>query len=124
MKEAIADTQEELADFDFGDIEDKGNESTTVATKEENLELDVGAEDFNFQLDQETAPPTAQIDSASDLATVSDITDMDEFETKIDLAKAYIDMGDAEAAKNIAEEVLENGSDTQKQEAKEIINQL
>ena len=123
-EEAIADTQEELADFDFGDIEEKSDASTTAAAEESKIDLEVGAEDFNFQLDQETKPPTPQSDSASDLATVSDITDMDEIETKIDLAKAYIDMGDAEAAKNIAEEVLENGSDTQKQEAKEIINQL
>ncbi len=125
--EELVDTQEELADFDFGDIEGKTDESTPdVAVEGENLELKVGgAEDFNFQLDQEaTASPAPKNESASDLATVSDITDMDEFETKIDLAKAYIDMGDAEAAKNIAEEVLEKGSDTQKQEAKEIINQL
>ncbi len=123
-EELLADTPEELADFDFGDIEEKSDESVTAETEKENLELEVGTEDFNFQLDQGAPAPAAQNDSASDLATVSDITDMDEFETKIDLAKAYIDMGDAEAAKNIAEEVLENGSDTQKQEAKEIINQL
>ncbi len=123
-EEAMEDTREELADFDFGDIEEKNNESEIASIEEESLELKVGSEDFNFQLDQEAAPPTSQNESASDLATVSDITDMDEFETKIDLAKAYIDMGDAVAAKNIAEEVLEKGSDTQKQEAKEIINQL
>jgi len=55
---------------------------------------------------------------------VSDLTDMDEFETKIDLAKAYIDMGDADAAKDIAQEVLEKGTDAQKQEAQAIIDQL
>ena len=49
---------------------------------------------------------------------------MDEFETKIDLAKAYVDMGDAEAAKSIAEEVLNKGSKEQKAAAQAILDQL
>jgi FimV-like protein len=59
-----------------------------------------------------------------DSLMVSDLTDMDEFETKIDLAKAYIDMGDTDAAKDIAQEVLEKGTDAQKQEAQAIIDKL
>ena len=49
---------------------------------------------------------------------------MDELETKIDLAKAYVDMGDSDAAKNIAEEVLEKGNEEQKKAAQDIIDQL
>ena len=55
---------------------------------------------------------------------VSDLTDMDEFETKIDLARAYIDMGDADAAKDIAEEVLEKGDAEQKEAAQAILDEL
>ena len=49
---------------------------------------------------------------------------MDEFETKIDLAKAYIDMGDEDAARDIAKEVIERGSDAQKQEAQAVIDSI
>ncbi len=53
-----------------------------------------------------------------------DLTKMDELETKIDLAKAYIDMGDDDAAKNIAQEVLDKGNEVQKQSAEEVLRKL
>ncbi len=55
---------------------------------------------------------------------VSDLTDMDELETKLDLAKAYVDMGDADAAKDIAKEVLEQGTVEQKKTAKALLDEL
>jgi pilus assembly protein FimV len=48
----------------------------------------------------------------------------DEVETKLDLAKAYIDMGDPEGAKEILEEVVAEGDDKQKLEAESLINGL
>jgi len=48
----------------------------------------------------------------------------DETATKLDLARAYIDMGDAEGARDILEEVIAEGSDTQQQEARELIGKL
>ena len=53
-----------------------------------------------------------------------ELTDMDELETKIDLARAYVDMGDEDAAKSIAEEVLAKGNDEQKEKAQKILNSL
>lgn len=84
----------------------------------------VGEEfDFNFDFEVPAEDTKAATEEADDMG-VFDLTDMDEFETKIDLAKAYIDMGDTEMAKKIAEEVLEKGSDAQKQAAKSILNEL
>jgi len=48
----------------------------------------------------------------------------DEVGTKLDLAKAYIDMGDPEGARSILDEVLEEGSDGQKKEAQELLQQI
>ncbi len=56
--------------------------------------------------------------------SVSDLTDMDELETKIDLAKAYVEMGDEEAAREIADEVIAKGTERQKAIAQAIIDQL
>ena len=42
-------------------------------------------------------------------------------DTKLDLAKAYLDMGDTEGAKNLLDEVVSEGSDSQVDEAKKII---
>lgn len=50
--------------------------------------------------------------------------DTDENATKLDLAKAYIDMGDAEGARDILNEVLSEGNTQQQQEAKELLSQV
>jgi pilus assembly protein FimV len=49
---------------------------------------------------------------------------MTEVGTKLDLARAYIDMGDPEGARSILEEVLTEGDDTQRHEAKAMIDTL
>ena len=52
------------------------------------------------------------------------LADIDEVGTKLDLARAYIDMGDPEGAKSILNEVIEEGNDSQKGEAESLIGQL
>ncbi len=54
----------------------------------------------------------------------SNLADMDEMETKLDLAIAYVDMGDNEAAKGIAAEVLKNGNKEQQMVAKSLLDSL
>jgi pilus assembly protein FimV len=49
---------------------------------------------------------------------------VDESETKLDLAAAYIDMGDPEGAKSILEEVLLEGNDEQKSRAQTLMTEL
>ncbi len=44
--------------------------------------------------------------------------------TKLDLAKAYIDMEDQEGAKVLLDEVLDEGNDEQKQEAQELMRKI
>ena len=62
-----------------------------------------------------------------------DLSDSDEFDflngtdeasTKLDLARAYIDMGDIEGAKDILLEVTKEGSEAQQAEAKELIDSI
>lgn len=48
----------------------------------------------------------------------------DEVATKLDLAQAYIDMGDADGARDILSEVLTEGDETQRGEAKEMLGRL
>ena len=52
------------------------------------------------------------------------MSDVDEVGTKLDLAKAYIDMGDPEGARSILDEVMEEGNDEQKGEAEELMQQM
>jgi len=63
-------------------------------------------------------------DAADDIEDLMLPDDVDEVATKLDLAKAFIDMGDAEGARSSLQEVLEEGSDDQKAEATDLLNQI
>ena len=63
----------------------------------------------------------------------SDLGDEDDFDflagtdeaaTKLDLARAYIEMGDSDGARDILEEVALEGDDEQKGEAQDLLKNL
>lgn len=49
---------------------------------------------------------------------------MTEVGTKLDLARAYVDMGDPTGARGILEEVLDEGDDSQRQQAQALLDSL
>ena len=49
---------------------------------------------------------------------------MTEVGTKLDLARAYVDMGDPAGARGILEEVLDEGDDSQRQQAQGLLDSL
>ncbi|MBZ9780907.1 peptidoglycan-binding protein [Pseudomonas sp. REP124] len=88
-------------------------------------------DDVNAELDrlsQSISEPTFTVDDA--LATVNDepefdfLSGTDEVATKLDLAQAYIDMGDEDGARDILNEVVNEGDAGQKTEAKEMLSRL
>ena len=88
-----------------------------------------GADDGEIKWDVDTAPPDAGLQVASDTDSETAVAEetqqqWDETATKLDLAKAYIDMGDAEGARSILEEVLAEGTDDQKKQAAELATQI
>ncbi|MGH8278282.1 MAG: FimV/HubP family polar landmark protein [Gammaproteobacteria bacterium] len=60
----------------------------------------------------------------SSTSTGGETTSLNEIGTKLDLARAYIDMGDTEGAKNILREVLEEGDREQTEEAQKLMQKL
>jgi pilus assembly protein FimV len=52
------------------------------------------------------------------------LADLDEAATKLDLARAYLEMGDAAGARDILNEVISEGNEDQKQDAKELLKQI
>ncbi len=78
-----------------------------------------GLDDFkldDFALD-EASIEDADADSES-------LASGDEAATKLDLARAYVDMGDAEMARALLGEVLVEGNDTQQHEAQVLMDRL
>jgi pilus assembly protein FimV len=60
----------------------------------------------------------------SDEPKFADDATMTEVGTKLDLARAYIDMGDPDGARSILEEVLDEGGEAQQQQARQLLNEL
>jgi pilus assembly protein FimV len=81
-----------------------------------NIDLDLGAASGNYEL---PGSPTEEL-AIPDLEPVT----LSEVGTKLDLARAYVDMGDPDGARNILNEVLSEGSASQKQEAQRLIESL
>jgi pilus assembly protein FimV len=100
-----------------------------ATTRSNSLRLDSG--DFNADVGLTTSEANALAATSTRATTLSAsaLTDlepptMSEVGTKLDLARAYMDMGDPEGARNILEEVLAEGSASQKQEARRLIDSL
>jgi len=68
--------------------------------------------------------PTMELgpDDISD--DLEDARTMTEVGTKLDLARAYVDMGDPGGARSILEEVLDEGDDAQRQQAQSLLDSL
>ena len=99
---------------------DVGVATGTHETNGGTLDLDVGTATV-----PDAAFAATQRLSSEDLALpdLEPVT-MSEVGTKLDLARAYMDMGDPDGARNILEEVLTEGSAAQKQEAQRLIESL
>ena len=99
---------------------DVGAATGTHAANGGSLDLDVGTATV-----PDTAFAATQRLSSEDLALpdLEPVT-MSEVGTKLDLARAYMDMGDPDGARNILEEVLAEGSAAQKQEAQRLMESL
>ena len=123
--------EQPVGDFDPG----------TPATEDD---LDLNLDDFSSALDggadtiEQPAPSrfsSIDMDIGADLEVDDEPTGTEEFNpldpqtmtevgTKLDLARAYIDMGDPEGAKSILEEVLSEGDAGQRSEAQALIRAL
>ncbi|WP_339539594.1 FimV/HubP family polar landmark protein [Pseudomonas sp. RA_5y_Pfl1_P24] len=91
-------------------------------------------DDVNAELDrlsQSLEHPSIEPSFTAEDAALGDdepefdfLSGTDEVATKLDLAQAYIDMGDADGARDILSEVLTEGDETQRGEAKEMLDRL
>ena len=91
-------------------------------------------DDVNAELDRLSqsleSPPIEPSFTAEDAALGDDEPEFDflsgtnEVATKLDLAQAYIDMGDADGARDILSEVLTEGDEAQRGEAKDMLGKI
>ncbi len=145
VEEEAIDLSDEIQDvgdidIDFG-LDDEATTDEAVAeetpaeevVEEEEVEIDLTeeADALNLDMDDvsditEEAAPAPVTDDFADEEDfdLSSLDDVDEVSTKLDLARAYLDMGDHEGTRGILEEVIAEGNDEQKKEANELMAQL
>jgi pilus assembly protein FimV len=130
MHESVAPTEEaHLSDdnFDLGHFDADG---TSAAADES----------FDFDLADHSATPAApvtqhiverEVTTTAPATVVPASKPADDFfagedtiGTKLDLARAYLDMGDPEGARSMLDEVMSEGNDTQKGEARKLLAEI
>jgi pilus assembly protein FimV len=98
--EAVADELVNGSELDGAELDLSGDDSDEdLASMELDMSADAGEDDEGLVF----------------------AADGDEIATKLDLARAYIDMGDDEGARSILQEVMEGGNETQQQEANSLL---
>ena len=140
------EVEPEKLDFDFGSW---GHQEEPVQSEEEPAWTDAHRkmlEDVNEQfraLDEgsepglslaseepasmaETAPAEHRMETelgvaAPAAATLATAADWDAIGTKLDLAKAYVEMGDGDAARELLEEIRRDGNPEQQSEAEKLV---
>lgn len=136
----VAKAADDDLSFGLDDLEGDFNLDEASASDlsfDETVQADSGmndaAADFDAALNLDevaevSAPVAAPAMAAADSAGMDDefdfLADTDENATKLDLARAYIDMGDMEGARDILQEVLNEGNAPQKDEAKGLLAQV
>jgi pilus assembly protein FimV len=110
--------------FSEGDTVDQPRDDATIEQRlggrDHNLvDLDVGdADGMNDDAPTEALSPDDLSDDLHDARTMTEVG------TKLDLARAYVDMGDPDGARSILEEVLDEGDEGQRQQAQKLIESL
>ena len=131
-------------DLDLGDTAET-EESALDTSEPEDINLDLASEDDTSEMSMQDETlefadlgdlTLTDVDSDNalekDLVSDDDSDELpsganetwDEAGTKLDLARAYIEMDDKESAQSILEEVAKEGTDDQKDEARDLINQI
>lgn len=125
-------------DFDFDLVSEKpapGKVPAEELSFDFDLDVDTSSSSNQMQLDVpsleipslDMPPAKAPASNASTQqipALNTDFLGDDAVATKIDLARAYLDMGDADGARSMLEEVLTEGSASQREEASKILSEI
>jgi len=147
------DSTDDEVSMDLDAPDDEDDFEATAFMKVVDQDSDDAGDDLSFDLDDESAmdedldsepvktgtfapgdfdDPEELVVSETDIEDVNfdDIDDLklpddvDEVGTKLDLARAFIDMGDAEGARSSLDEVLTEGDEDQKAEATGLLKHL
>ena len=144
--ESDIDMDLDLEDLEFPEVDSKTTEEITVTDLDlagasadaddpfaefDSSLLDVENDEMISDASTEDLDATVVLDQAFEFDSDDQLTEMGgdadfggEVDTMLDLAKAYIDMGDSDSATSALNEIISAGNDVQKAEAQNLLKQL
>ncbi len=109
-------------DVDLDEVQDEAALPAPAGLQADAQEVDLSG--ISFDLDDSTNTDNTS-DSALDAGTEQSLApESSEVDTKLDLVTAYIDMGDNEGAKELLEEILQEGGPNQRLRAQDMLKTL
>lgn len=124
------DSKDEPTEFELQAVSDDDMQPAEIVSAEPNTEeLEVVQEQFDAEaetLAELAAVTDADLDDLGldTLNIEDDAEDQSSAATKLDLAKAYLEMGDPEGASSMLHEVKAEGNPAQQEEAERLLNDL
>lgn len=114
--------------LEMGAISESSKEDLAVASTDAHMhEQSSSGSTDDFSLDFSVIkPPSLDSQNAflADDEAIVGLDDQNEFETRLDLAKAFVDMGDEDSARQILLEIVKSGSEAQRKEAKALLDKI
>ncbi len=126
LDEMTLDFSEDSDNLLDDEAEAPSSEGNSDSLDLSDLNLDLGGDEAEALKVEDSLMATAENEGLASInfdddPDLSFIASSDEAATKLDLARAYIDMGDLDGAKDMLKEVIEGGEDTHKQEASQLL---
>ncbi len=112
VNNAVTEEVFEISDSDETSLDD------SIEALVQLSEIALGEDEETAFMEEEDSVESFDFDNDPDLSFISSV---DEVATKLDLARAYIDMGDIDGAKDMLKEVIEDGEQPQKEEANQLL---
>ncbi|MEO5342555.1 MAG: LysM peptidoglycan-binding domain-containing protein [Gammaproteobacteria bacterium SHHR-1] len=116
---ADLDLESELSDLDLE--LSSGDQGVDLESELAELDKELAPRE---DIDQQLAANGGELDQGLEGLDLLDDSGEDHNQTKLELAEAYVDMGDPDGARAILEEVLAEGSAAQKNQANDLIAKL
>ena len=122
----------EISDLDFEDLDfAEIPAATTPTATSEDASSDLAEPNRPTPKPEPSTQPTTTASSAPEstqttrvLSELSFVDSLDNTEVTFNLAKQYLDLGEYDSAKRLLDEVIQTGSTTQQQNARELLTQL
>jgi pilus assembly protein FimV len=112
-------------DMDLSEPDDTSPRAEEIAEVDAAVqELDMGTETVETEILPESIEFTLDDENEDENEAEGLLASADEVATKLDLARAYLDMEDPDGARSILQEVIDEGDEEQKSEAQSLISKI